>query len=165
MPARGQSGNGANCSLFGSAFKAVRSARTNKLQLSFPAPFFGSFFGRTKNEQIDFGESKSKNGVWGNAPYRIINPPPYLPYPLYTSFKSFCLFQGRLPSVNSSRKAGLGSSFLHLHCLCVTACASAEATATRGRRSKASGFIRVKNLVVSIWRFLITLRSIPSASL
>jgi len=37
--------------LFGSAIKALCSGRANKLQLAFSAPFFGSFFGRAKNEQ------------------------------------------------------------------------------------------------------------------
>jgi hypothetical protein len=50
MMACGQNGNGANFRLFGGAVKALCSRQTKSLKLSFPAPFFGSFFGRAKNE-------------------------------------------------------------------------------------------------------------------
>jgi hypothetical protein len=52
MNVRWQSDNGANFRLFGSAIKAACSGRTNSLKLSFPEPFFGSFFGRAKTEQV-----------------------------------------------------------------------------------------------------------------
>ena len=69
MTARGQTGNGANHGLFGGAFKALCSRRTKSLGLAFPAPFFGSFFGRAKNEQENYIKIKKVTGVWGNAPY------------------------------------------------------------------------------------------------
>jgi hypothetical protein len=38
------------------------SGRKNRLKLSFPAPFFGSFFGRAKNEQRNLGQAKEPSG-------------------------------------------------------------------------------------------------------
>ena len=81
MTARGQTGNGANHGLFGGAFKALCSRRTKSLGLAFPAPFFGSFFGRateegfsltsstkSKNEQENYIKIKKVTMIWGNAP-------------------------------------------------------------------------------------------------
>jgi hypothetical protein len=58
---RRQSENGANFRLFGGANKAMCSGRTKRRKLLFSAPFFGSFFGRAKNEQDQFGGAKEMN--------------------------------------------------------------------------------------------------------
>jgi hypothetical protein len=45
---RGRTENGANCSMFGSAIMALCSGRTNRLQLSFSAPFLWFFLWTNK---------------------------------------------------------------------------------------------------------------------
>jgi hypothetical protein len=51
MAARGQTENGANCSMFVSAIKASRSGRSNRLQLSFSAPFLCFFLWTNKERK------------------------------------------------------------------------------------------------------------------
>jgi hypothetical protein len=60
---RGQTENGANCSLFGSANEALCSERTNRLQLSFSAPFLCFFLWTNKERKesnIDFCGAKNE---------------------------------------------------------------------------------------------------------
>jgi hypothetical protein len=45
----------------------MRSERRAWLKLSFPAPFFGSFFGRAKNEQRIFGRPKKEREILGRV--------------------------------------------------------------------------------------------------
>jgi len=49
----GQTENGAKLSLYGSANKACVAGVRTGLTYRFRRPFFGSFFGRTKKEQIN----------------------------------------------------------------------------------------------------------------
>jgi len=71
LTARRQSENGANCSMFGGANKAMCSGGTNRLQLSFSAPFLCFFlwtnkerkkriFGRTKKERKETLDEQRK---------------------------------------------------------------------------------------------------------
>jgi hypothetical protein len=54
LTARGQSENGANCSMFGGAIKAMCSGGTNKLQLSFSAPFLCFFLWTNKERKVKY---------------------------------------------------------------------------------------------------------------
>jgi hypothetical protein len=54
--------------MFGSANTATRSGRPNMLRLSFSAPFFGSFFGRVKNEQKKCFKTKKVTWIWIQIP-------------------------------------------------------------------------------------------------
>jgi hypothetical protein len=59
-----QSENGANCSMFGGAIKAMCSGGTNMLQLSFSAPFLCYFL-------LALKESKKNNFELTKNDYRI----------------------------------------------------------------------------------------------
>jgi hypothetical protein len=56
----GKTENGANCSMFGSANKAYRSRRPNRLQLSFSAPFLWFF------DFIELVRLKPSSVLWTN---------------------------------------------------------------------------------------------------
>jgi hypothetical protein len=60
MRVRWQTENGANCCMFGSANMALRSGRTNRLQLSFSAPFLW-FFLWTNKERTNTLLEEQKN--------------------------------------------------------------------------------------------------------
>jgi len=54
MVVRWQTENGANCSMFGSAFKASLSEGTNMPQLSFSAPFLCFFLWTNKERKVKY---------------------------------------------------------------------------------------------------------------